>query len=272
MASGSHQQHPMEGIDLRLCSALRAWLPRHLADVLLLSLIDTNRAVAIPKRELAVCTRRKCSPLDDRGPCAQGSRESPRRGFRRFQPGQLPISVRARARFRHGHVSIARLSPFARKVLFGTCAVIAATAFAARQEYALDVPFANVLNRLVDWFSAVELGPLRVLSFAAFGVSLYWVCCEIQWERVHSTTFRWLAFVGRHSLPVFAWSILVTYAAVALFPHRQDEALRLLGVVLAIASLTIPAVIHALIRQRERRVPASSIVGALQPGDARRAA
>ena len=174
--------------------------------------------------------------------------------------------------FGTGHVSIARLSPVARKVLFGTCAVIAATAFALRQEYALDVPFANVLNRLVDWFSAVELGPLRMLSFAAFGVSLYWVCRKIQWENVHSTAFRWLAFVGRHSLPVFAWSILVTYAAVALFPHRQDEALRLLGVVVAVASLTIPAVIHAAIRQRERRVPARSIVGALQPGDARRAA
>jgi hypothetical protein len=174
--------------------------------------------------------------------------------------------------FGTGRTSIERLSPVARKVLFGACAVIAAAAFALRQEYAFHGPFADVLNRLVDWFSAVELGPLRVLSFAAFAVSLYWVCRRIQWERVHSTAFRWLAFVGRHSLPVFAWSILVTYAAVALLPHHEDEALRLLGVFAAVASLTIPAVIHATIRQRGRQFPARSIVGALQPEDARGAA
>jgi hypothetical protein len=174
--------------------------------------------------------------------------------------------------FGTGQVSIARLSPHARKVLFGTCAGIAATAFALRQEYAFHGPFANVLNRLVDWFSAVELGPLRALSFAAFGVSLYWICRKIQWTDVHSTTFRWLAFVGRHSLPVFAWSILVTYAAVALFPDGQDEALRLLGVVTAVASLSIPAVIHAIMCRRQMPLAHGSIVGPLQPGEVRRAA
>jgi hypothetical protein len=44
-----------------------------------------------------------------------------------------------------------------------------------------------------------------------------------------------------------------------------------MGVVLALASLSIPARIHAMIRQRERPFQARSIV-ALQPGQARRAA
>jgi hypothetical protein len=152
--------------------------------------------------------------------------------------------------FGTGQVSIERLSPVTRKVLFGSCALIATAAFALRQEYAAHGPFANVLNPRGSWLSAVELGPLRLLSFAAFGASLYWVCRKIQLERVQPTAFRWLAFVGRHSLPVFAWSILVTYAAVALLPHHEDEALRLLGVVAAVASLTIPALIHATVRKR----------------------
>jgi hypothetical protein len=169
-------------------------------------------------------------------------------------------------------ISIDRLSPLARKLLFGSCVVVAVAAFILRQEYAFHGPFAKLLSRLADLFSAVELGPLRALSFGAFGVILYWICRRIQWEKVHSTAFRWLAFVGRHSLPVFAWSILVTYAAVAFFPHHPDEALRLLGVAAAVASLTIPALLHATIRRRERPFPASSLVGPLQAASDRRAA
>jgi hypothetical protein len=170
--------------------------------------------------------------------------------------------------FGTSHVSVERLAPVARKFLFGSCVVIATAAFTLRQDYAFHGPLADLLHPPPDWFSAVELGPLRMLSFAAFGVLLYWIFRDVQWEKVHSTTFRWLALVGQHSLPVFAWSILVTYAAVAFFPHGQDEALRVLGVVVAMASLTIPAKLHAMIRGRQARFPA----GRLQAAVARRAA
>jgi hypothetical protein len=174
--------------------------------------------------------------------------------------------------FGTGQVSIEHFSPGVRKLLFGSCLVIATASFTLRQEYAFDGPSATLLYRLRDWFSAVDLGPLRMLSFAAFGVLLYWICRKIKWEKVQSCAFRWLAFVGRHSLPVFAWSILVAYAAVAFMPHHPDEALRLLGVVVAIASLTIPAQVHAMIRRRQLGSPADSIAGRLELESARRAA
>jgi hypothetical protein len=174
--------------------------------------------------------------------------------------------------FGTSQVNLGRLPPIARKWLIGSCAVVAAAFFALRQDYAFHGPFVNLLYRLREWLGAVELGPLRVLSFAAFAVILYWVCSKVEWKRTHSSTFRWLAFVGRHSLPVFAWSILANYAAVAFFPYQSDEALRLAGVFVAIASLTIPAYVHALLRQRRAPFAARSVVAAVHVGSARRAA
>jgi hypothetical protein len=111
-----------------------------------------------------------------------------------------------------------------------------------------------------------------MLSFGAFAVILYALSRDIDWANVESPAFRWLAFVGRHSLPVFAWSILATYAAIALLPLPPDAVLRSLGVVVAVASLTIPAYVHAMIRRREVPLPARSIIGALHATSARRAA
>ena len=173
--------------------------------------------------------------------------------------------------FGTGELSFQRLSSVRRRWLIGSCLVVAGTCFLLRQQYAFGGPFHGFLNRFADWFSAVELGPVRLFSFAAFGVGLYWICRKIRWEAVDSHAFRWLAFVGRHSLPVFAWSILMTYAAVALFPPRPDAALRLLGVLVAVASLTIPAQVHAMIRRRERPLPAPAIA-AFEVESARRVA
>jgi hypothetical protein len=96
-----------------------------------------------------------------------------------------------------------------------------------------------------------------LLSFAAFAVVLYWICSSIRWDRVHSKTFRLLAFVGRHSLPVFAWSILLTYLATEFVPLHSDAAIGLLGVVLAVTSLVIPAQVSAMIRARHLSFPRS---------------
>jgi hypothetical protein len=103
-------------------------------------------------------------------------------------------------------------------------------------------------------------------------VVLHSVSRRIQWDHVDEAAFRWLSFVGRHSLPVFAWSILATYGAVALFPSHPDPVVGLLGVVAAVASLTIPAYVHAIIRERQAPSAARSIIAALPTGSARRAA
>jgi len=147
--------------------------------------------------------------------------------------------------FGTGRLSIERLPPPVRMCLIASSVVAAALFFALRQQYAMGGRFNSLIDR--RWFSVVQLGPLRLLNFAAAGVVLYWVARRVEWEDIESTAFRWLAFVGRHSLPVFAWSILTTYTAVALFPPHPSIALRVLSPVLATASLTIPALLRAMI-------------------------
>lgn len=171
-----------------------------------------------------------------------------------------------------GHLSVERLSPARRKWLLRSCVVVAAVFFFLRQQYAAGGPLNPLLDRLGEAFSSYALGPLRLLSFAAFALVLFVLARDIDWANAESPVFRWLAFAGRHSLPVFAWSILATYAAVALFPIHADVVLRSLGVVVAVASLTIPAYVHAMIRRREVPLPARTIIGALQAAGARRAA
>jgi hypothetical protein len=153
--------------------------------------------------------------------------------------------------FGTGQLRIGRLSPVIRKWALGSCVVVALAFFVLRQAYAFEGPLNTQMDGFGAWFSARQLGPLRLLSFAAFAVTLYWICRKVHWEKVHWAPFRWLASVGRHSLPVFAWSILVTYGALEFFPRHPDAALGLLGVAVAVASLTIPAQVRAMIRRRD---------------------
>jgi hypothetical protein len=176
--------------------------------------------------------------------------------FGAFNPLGYQVLFIVGLAFGTGHLSIERLSPITRKWLLRASVVIASICLLLRQQYAADGPFNGLLNRLAEAFSAYELGPLRLLSFAAFGLILYSLSRKVDWADVESAAFRWLAFVGRHSLPVFAWSILATYAAVALLPSPPNPALGLLVVLLAVASLTIPAEVHAMVRQRGASFPA----------------
>jgi hypothetical protein len=132
--------------------------------------------------------------------------------------------------------------------LVAVAAVVAAFCLVLRLEYAFGGPLNHLLDELRPAFSAYELGPLRLLNFAAFGLVLYWASQRLRSDEIHARAYSWLAFIGRHSLPVFAWSILGTYAAIALLPPHLSLGLGLLAVVLLAATLTVPAQLHATIR------------------------
>ena len=170
--------------------------------------------------------------------------------FGSFNPLSYQIVFIVGLAFGSGQLSVERLSPAARRWLIGSSATVAVLFLVLRQQYAVDGPLNPLLNRVAGWCSLNQLGPLRLLSFAAFAFVLYSISRKIELAKVHPTAFRWLAFVGRHSLPVFAWSILVTYAALVLFPSYPNHAVAILGVILAVASLTVPAQLHAVGRRR----------------------
>lgn len=186
--------------------------------------------------------------------------------FGSFNPLSYQIVFVVGLAFGTGHLSIERLTPGTRRWLIASSATVAVLFLLLRQQYAVHGPLNPLLDRVAGWFSLNQLGPLRLLSFAAFAFVLYSISRKIELVKVHPTGFRWLAFVGRHSLPVFAWSILATYAALVLFPSYPNHAVAVLGVVLAVASLTVPAQLHAVGRRRLHSRPAfrTRLVGPLK--------
>jgi hypothetical protein len=169
-----------------------------------------------------------------------------------------------------GRVGVDRLSPRLTRGLFVVALAGSVALFLVRLQYAFDGPLSPIVDRLGDAFSLVQLGPLRLLNFAAFGFVLYIGARRVRWVSVRARGFRWLAFLGRHSLPVFAWSILVTYAAVAALSTHPSAPIGLMGAVLAVASLTIPAAARAEVRRRG--VPVAPAAAIPAPAGARRVA
>jgi hypothetical protein len=109
------------------------------------------------------------------------------------------------------------------------------------------------------WVAKQTLGPLRICGFALFAYLLaqgfIWYGPLLEKTLLH----RYLRFLGQHSLQVFAWSIVVCYAVPYSYQwlgvvgsRRAQIALALIGV----ASLAIPARLHAIYRER-LRVPAA---------------
>ena len=150
--------------------------------------------------------------------------------------------------FGAGHLRIGRVPGRLWALLVVSSLVVVAVCLALRLEYALGGPVNAVLDDAGPWFSAIQLGPLRVLNFAAFAIAIYWVCGRTSWLESGFIGLRWLGFLGRHSLQVFAWSVIATYAAVALFPPHVGTTSGFLALILVTASLTIPAQIHTMMR------------------------
>jgi hypothetical protein len=88
--------------------------------------------------------------------------------------------------------------------------------------------------------------PLRLINFAAFAYILWYLPRSID-KKLHGlSAFRFLRYLGRHSLQVFAWSILVAYTASSFRVSwaALSPAWRTLLAVAAALSLAIPAWLH----------------------------
>jgi hypothetical protein len=171
-------------------------------------------------------------------------------------------------------LSIERLSFATRRRLVAVAGVVTALCLVLRLQYAFGGTLNHLLNKFRPAFSAYELGPLRLLNFAAFGLIVYWASQRFRSDQIHARAYSWLAFIRRHSLPVFAWSILGTYAVIAFLPLHLRLGVGLFAVVLLTASLTVPAQLHAMIRKQRatlvagrRRVDELATTPATASGD-----
>jgi len=88
-------------------------------------------------------------------------------------------------------------------------------------------------------------GILRLLNFALFAVGIAHVWRGVEARLAAARPVRLLAYLGQHSLPVFVWSMFVTYVSMALMPPSPSVAWRAGDVLLCLFSLGIPARLDA---------------------------
>ncbi|MGB9205957.1 MAG: OpgC domain-containing protein [Terriglobales bacterium] len=179
-----------------------------------------------------------------------------------------------------GHRKAAgRGSPIpASRLLLVFSLVLAAMLFLVRHRllFAGNLMRVDIPTALGAWRSINH--PLRLINFAAFAYIVWYAPRSID-KKLHGlSAFRFLRYLGQHSLQVFAWSTLVTYTA---FSCRGSWASlppvwRALLVVTAALSLAIPAWLHQRWRLQKDKislttaqadVPAEARFAAVIPND-----
>ena len=147
--------------------------------------------------------------------------------FGAFNPLSYQVLFVAGLAFGTKRLSFSRVPPRIRQWMLVGAVAVTTLFFALRQEYALEGPIKPTIDGFGMAFSIVQLGPLRLLNFAAFAFLLLPIVRRFRRPDRPAAAVRWLAFIGEHSLPVFAWSVLTTYAAMALSPSLSEQAHRL---------------------------------------------
>ena len=150
------------------------------------------------------------------------------------------------------------------RFLLVASALIAAGFFVARHEAWL-IGTSHILPLDATTIWKYNCHPLRLLNFAAVAYLIWSLPQALDHRMSRVALCRGLAFIGKHSLPVFAWSVVITYGAMTL-QHRWQllpGALQVLLAVAAASSLVIPAWLHQQYQIWDR--------GVRNSGDSRRA-
>jgi len=115
--------------------------------------------------------------------------------------------------------------------------------FMIRHEILFDPALAVAAKEVT---SRHHLAFLRLLNFAAIA----YLATRLAQARPAWFEWRWLAYIGQHSLQVFSFSVAAVYFA-RLFGRDADPGGQLIVTLLTLASLTLPAWVH--IRYRRYR-------------------
>ena len=104
----------------------------------------------------------------------------------------------------------------------------------------------------------MTLAPLRLVNFVVLAYLMGFVA--VRFKRLMS--WKWLAFLGQHSLQVFTFHLIIVYACMPWFEQIElmPALTQIVITVLAIASLTAPAWLHQAYRQRKLYAPAQKAV------------
>ena len=137
-------------------------------------------------------------------------------------------------------------------LLFWVSVIVCLPLFVLRHEHVLFGHTQRVLEFTGFWVSRANCGPLRMLNFAAFAYGTYWILLRAGKMIEHWRLFKWLARLGRHSLQVFSWSILVC-VVLEVFERQWQTLGAATGTWLTacvLLSLWVPVRLHELYRSQ----------------------
>lgn len=124
------------------------------------------------------------------------------------------------------------------------CALAAGTFFVLRMFAA----FSHGLDPWLAWLAGAlatqTQGAIRLLNFVAWAYLIWHFRERLQSLIRGNPMASWLAFIGQHSLQVFAWTVLFATCCSMLLPPHVDRSLARLETLLSPATLVIPAWIH----------------------------
>jgi hypothetical protein len=141
--------------------------------------------------------------------------------------------------------------PFARGLIIGFSLAFTSLFFVLRVGYLLSGSVMAFIEGLPHpLFSLLQMGPLRMLNFAAFLVVLSW---GLSYTRpvAGSTRFvRWLILLGQNSLLAFVFSILYTYAAISLIGYAAPLNARIADIFVAVACVSLLTLLSVVLTVR----------------------
>ena len=115
------------------------------------------------------------------------------------------------------------------------------------------------LLRLAEPLNIQTQGLLRLLNFAVWAYLIWRFHEKLQSAFRNNPLAAWLAFIGQHSLQVFAWTVLFASSCSILMPPHVSRYIGRIETLLSPATLVIPAWIHLRYRQMRRRRAEASL-------------
>lgn len=122
-----------------------------------------------------------------------------------------------------------------------------------RWAYGGDAELRALLEPLRQQASIEHNGPVRMANFALVTFVAWYLWPRLVAPFQDSRPMRWLELLGSHSLVVFTWSVVGSYASVALMGEHPTLGWKIVDVILTVATLVLPALVQARLQARDHR-------------------
>jgi hypothetical protein len=130
------------------------------------------------------------------------------------------------------------------RILLPACAVVSLLLMVDRHLLAL-----RGINPLLGFDGHPDHNPVRFLDAACLGYLIWWIPRAVDLAAMKLRFFRFLNFLGNHSLQVFAFSLLVTRFEANIL-KTSSTGVQLFAAIITVLSLGLPARLHQFFREQ----------------------